>query len=291
MIKSKLKEVGKKFLESSFNLLDGSGIGKIPGVFRVFSYLTSICGGEIIVRMDGQTKMLAKNIPKNVSKKCLLYYGNDYEPHVTSLFCSMLEKGMTVVDVGASVGYYTLLAAKRVGDGGLVLSFEPEPFRFEMLIKNIKINGWNNVKAYQLAVSSSDKEMKLKPSGSGLSGGGFTLSAGNEDAVTVKSVTLDSFFLQTDPDIVKIDVEGGELEVLRGMRKILANGKAKIICELHPALLSSLGYSAKDIEDLLKQYNYNIYLIGGRGLIPTTSLADGHAHYLFTKEEVMDYAR
>lgn len=76
--------------------------------------------------------------------------------------------------------------------------------------------------------------------------------------------------------------------MLRGMKNILAKGKVKIICEVHPSQLSSLGYSSEEIVDLLRQYNYNIYLISEKGLIPTTSLVDvgTQRHYLFTKEQM-----
>ena len=72
------------------------------------------------------------------------------------------------------------------------------------------------------------------------------------------------------------------------MRKILAKGKVKIICELVPTLISSWGDSVEEIEDLLRQYNYNIYLIDENGgLIPVDSFINGPRHYLFTREKVI----
>ena len=76
--------------------------------------------------------------------------------------------------------------------------------------------------------------------------------------------------------------------MLRGMERILEKGNAKIICEVHPSKLHySLGYSTIDILELLKKYNYNIYLINeSGGLAPVTILSDKHRHYLFTKEKM-----
>jgi len=76
--------------------------------------------------------------------------------------------------------------------------------------------------------------------------------------------------------------------VLRGMKKILAKGKVKIICEVHPAQLSSLGYSTKEIEEFLRQYNYNIYLISEEEreqklILIDEILKDTRRHYLFMK--------
>lgn len=111
---------------------------------------------------------------------------------------------------------------------------------------------------------------------------------GSTETVSVESVSLDS--IVEDADVVKIDVEGGELEVLRGMKNLLAKGKVKIICEVHTTLLSSLGYSTQEITKLLSQYGYNIcyniYLINKEGLIPITSLTNEYRHYLFTKERI-----
>ncbi|CAD7769651.1 Methyltransferase FkbM domain protein [Candidatus Methanoperedenaceae archaeon GB50] len=107
---------------------------------------------------------------------------------------------------------------------------------------------------------------------------------GSTETVSVESVSPDS--IVEDADVVKIDVEGGELEVLRGMKNLLAKGKVKIICEVHTTLLSSLGYSTQEITKLLNQYGYNIYLINEEGLIPITSLTNEYGHYLFTKERI-----
>jgi len=272
MLKSKLKEIGKKALVWGFYLFEGSGIRKVPGVYRIFSYLSSVFGGIAMI-VDG-LEMHTIITPR----KDVLMYWEGYESHVVSLFCSLLRKGMTVVDIGASLGYYTLLAAKRVGENGLVYAFEPNPYRFEGLLKNIKVNNWKNVKPFQFAVSDFEREIKIE------GGGSFAIKS-TSYSFTVNTVSLDS--LQTDPDIIKIDVEGAELNVLRGMGRILEKGNAKIICEVHPSSLLSLGYSTTDILDLLKQYNYNIYLISeSGGLTPVTIFSNKRKHYLFTKEKM-----
>lgn len=186
----------------------------------------------------------------------LLYYLNGYEEPVTSLFCSLLKRGQTVVDVGASLGYYTLLAAKRVRS---VVAFEPDPLRFRYLLENIKMNNWMNVKAYNLAVS-------------------------DVDSLDQRTITLDQV-LQEDIDLVKIDVEGMELEVLQGMKKFLAE-VVRIICELHPAQLLARGHSVEEVSDLLERYGYSFYLINREGLVPTPCLLnDKRRHYYFSKQK------
>ena len=263
-------------------LFAGTWVSKIPGVSRLHTYLAaSILNGKTH-EVDGQ-KMVAVFDP---ATKDLLYYKNNYEPHISSLFCSMLEEGMVVLDIGASLGYYTLLAAKRVGDNGVVIAFEPDPVAFCGLLKNIRLNGWKNVRAFQFAVSDSNGERKM---GNLTTHKSFAVKNNTIGIITVKTISLDSF-LDVDPDIIKIDVEGAELEVINGMKKILAKGKAKIICEVTPSHLSSLGYSAEEIEETLKQYNYKIYSITEKGLIPVTSFENIKNEsvrnmYFFTKEK------
>lgn len=236
MFKTKLKEAGRKALEYGFNLFAGTGIGKVPGVKRILSYLTSIFGGIVYIEVDNQK--LGVPYPYHHTHVSFSLYQNKYETAVTTHFCSLIEKGMTVVDVGANLGYYTLLAAKRVGDNGSVIAFEPNPFMFEIVQENVRINGWKNVQTFKIAVSDSEGLRLLNiPKDNILGGGSFRIMTKNEvaETITVNTVNLDSF-LQIDPDIVKIDVEGAELEVFRGMRGILAKGKAKIMCDL-PNLL------------------------------------------------------
>jgi len=267
----KLKEVSRKILSGIYNFFEGSGIGKIPGVFSIFLHISNFFLNGKTIEMNGQKFSLSNDPVTN--KRIISYYYQGHEPNVTSLFYSLVEKGMTVVDVGANFGYFTILAAKLVGNEGLVLAFEPEPTVYKALIKNIQVNNWNNVRPLQLAVGDlNGKEFNISP-----------------NVNPLETISLDSF-LQTDVDIVKIDVEGGELEVLRGMKNILAKGKVKIICEVHPAQLSSLGYSTKEIEELLRQYDYNIYLITEKRepkLIPIAeTLKEERRHYLFTKEVI-----
>ncbi|MDD2665847.1 MAG: FkbM family methyltransferase [Methanocellales archaeon] len=277
MLKIKLVEVVIDIWRRVGVQFAGTWVSKIPGVSRLHTYLAaSILNGKTH-EVDGQ-KMVAIFDP---ATKDLLYYTNNYEPLISSLFCSMLEEGMVVLDIGASLGYYTLLAAKRVGDKGEVIAFEPDPVAFCGLLENIRINGWKNVRAFQFAVSDSNGERKM---GNLTAHKSFAIKNNTIGIITVNTISLDSF----------LDVDGAELEVINGMKKILAKGKAKIIFEVTPSHLSSLGYSAEKIEEILKQYNYNIYSITKSGLIPVTSFKNIKNEsvcdmYFFYKGEVMKW--
>lgn len=249
-------------------------------MFELLSRLSRLLGDwvdaltyrEFIIKVDGQKMFVIKTlsglINHSASKSLhpedgMLVYTEDYEPHVTSHFCSLLREGMKVVDIGASLGYYTLLAANRVGKSGEVLAFEPNPFRFKYLLKTIQINGWKNVTAYKLFVSDFDSPEK-------------------------NTVTLDSI-LTDGADVVKIDVEGMELQVLRGMKRLLSKG-VKVICEVHPKQLPSGGL--RDISSLLRNHDYECYLITQRGLVQATDLLeDERAHYFFSPHQAKPWEK
>ena len=83
------------------------------------------------------------------------------EKYETELFKKMVQDGMVVVDIGANIGYYTLIAAKLVGNKGIVYAFEPEPSNYELLCQNIAINGYTNVVPIEKAVSKTSGKTKL----------------------------------------------------------------------------------------------------------------------------------
>lgn len=204
-------------------------------------------------------------------RRCV-FYSDTWEYNVSALFCSLLDEGMIVVDVGAGLGYYALLAVKRVGRNGLVIAFEPDPARFKILTKNIRANNCQNVEAFQYAISNSNTKVKM-------------FSSPFQKEYVADAVSLDRFFKRT-PDVIKIDVEGGELDVLKGMKEMLKREDIKIICEVHPRSLSSKGQNPIEISRILRELNYKIYLIKGWKLFPINEFKNKREHYFFVKGNV-----
>lgn len=268
-----------KILTCSFVLFGRTSIRRVSIISKLLTHLASRYDLRIVTEVKGHKFTI------RASPQSLFYFSGRFEPSVTDFYCSLLKEGMTVADVGASTGYYTLLASKIVGKSGLVLSFEPEPHRFRELVDNILINECNNVKPFKLAISDKEGEAEFELVDTSGYGCVVRTRKAKKKRIRVKTTTLDSF--KKDIDLVKIDVEGAELEVLKGMRKILSRRNVKIICEIHPDGLSSLGYSTKDVENILKKYGYKIYLISPDGLIPTNFIDDKHAHYLFTAKKIV----
>ncbi|MCS7025771.1 MAG: FkbM family methyltransferase [Bryobacteraceae bacterium] len=143
--------------------------------------------------------------------------------------------GGVVYDVGAQSGYHTLLASRLVGRSGRVYAFEPLPRNYEMLVKHLSLNEIFNVEPVRAAVSDTDGELCFDP------GPGFMAGRLSEQGtLRVRSVTLDHFLSSQDrirpPDVIKIDVEGAELRVLRGARQMLAQWRPTVLLDTHDFL-------------------------------------------------------
>jgi FkbM family methyltransferase len=168
-----------------------------------------------------------------------------------------LNRGDTVLDVGASVGEFTLPLAKIVGEKGRVLAFEPGERTSERLLDNLKLNGLSNIHFFRKALGDQDRAATLFS-------GGFkcpSIVPPEEDSdyrtvsESIEIVQGDAFFARERlpvPRAVKIDVEGFEFAVLRGLRRTLENSSCRIVClEIHPQLLPS-GVTSEAITEFLR---------------------------------------
>lgn len=139
-----------------------------------------------------------------------------YEPHVTELFRKLVKKNMTIVDVGANIGWYSLMGAKMTGPEGKVVAFEPAPSNYSLLTQSVMLNGFSNITVIQKCVADTEEERDLYL-GKGNLGSHSIIPRAGREIVRVESTTLDSFFPETDKiDILKVDVEGLEPEVISG---------------------------------------------------------------------------
>ena len=196
-----------------------------------------------------------------------------YEMATTRLLEKLLTPGMGVVDIGAHVGYYSLLAARAVGPTGRVYSFEPEPHNFALLLKNISLNGYTNIVARQNAITDRCGQVDLFVSA--LDNGSHSLhhvgkpERGN---VRVDAVTLD-FALAREGwpriDLIKMDIEGSELKAVAGMRECLKRFAAlKLIVEMCPSILERAGVRAEELVETLRGFGLKFYVLLGGAVIP-----------------------
>lgn len=175
-----------------------------------------------------------------------------YEPPVLRAFVEHVGPGSVVADVGANVGYYTLIASRLVGPTGKVVAFEPLPRNLLYLRSHISVNGLNNVHVVEGAVSDQSGELSFNARTNPAMG--FLSETGN---FRVATMALDAVWRQLalpPPNLIKIDVEGGEAAVLRGAQSLLATHPALLLSthgsanhEICLGVLSSRGYRTFDL--------------------------------------------
>jgi FkbM family methyltransferase len=174
-----------------------------------------------------------------------------WNPQEYAAFREAVHPGAVVFDIGANVGAYTLVFASWVGSQGRVYAFEPAPEAGAGLRTHVHLNQLHDrVEVSDVAMSSG---VGRAPFGLHPSGGASSLQIGNVDRVRVIDVpveTLDHFCdaRQLRPDVIKIDVEGAELDVLRGGRGTLARPGVVVFVEFHPAVWAASGIGRIDIE-------------------------------------------
>jgi FkbM family methyltransferase len=196
-----------------------------------------------------------------------------WEPGVTRLVENVLEPDMTVVDVGAHIGYFSLLAARRVGPTGHVYAFEPAPENYELLVRNIFLNGYQHIIPVRKAVSSHQgvDTFFLHPDSVAHSLQSQTF--GWSQATTeVDTTTLDLFFAaQGWPPVhlVKMDIEGAEPEALDGMVELMERNRGvRLILEFIPHILHRAGRSPRAFLTTLRGMGFRIRMIThDRGLV------------------------
>src|SRR6266851_6445911 len=173
-----------------------------------------------------------------------------YEYHKQRALQRELKIGDVVYDIGANVGFYSLLASVTVGDNGYVYSFEPSPENLRELRKHLEINHIKNCTVVGTAVSSADGEAIFDPSSDRCTG---HLSANG--SLRVRTLTLDGLVSRNEirsPNLMKIDIEGAELECLRGASNVIQESRPIIFLATHgPEIHSACG-------ELLAKWNYRL---------------------------------
>jgi FkbM family methyltransferase len=252
------------YLKRSANELEKSPLVKI--IYRSL-YQRFKPSGIVMVDVQG-IRMYVDSQDTEVATS-LIRWGL-YAKSETVLFNELIKRRMVVIDIGANIGYFTLLAARLVGEEGKVFAFEPEPYNYSLLCKNVRANGCNNVIAIQKAVFTKSGKMRLFLEKRNL--GGHSLSKASilnkAGSITVEVTSLDEFFQNRGfkIDVVKMDAEGSEMGILQGMTNLInENDNLKIITEFSPALLRGSGFSPMDFLNKLTECGFTLYEIGQRG--------------------------
>lgn len=185
-----------------------------------------------------------------------------YEKEMTALILDNLSENDTFVDLGGNEGYFSILASEKVRQGGKIYCIEPQQRLWNVILNNIQLNRCKNICLFPFAISDKEAtiELTLSPD---INTGSSTFAADARRSFwkkqTINAETLDSLFYQkvNSIELIKIDIEGFELFALKGAEKLLKNKIIKkLIIELHPPQLATLGQSIDDVEKYLLAFGY-----------------------------------
>jgi FkbM family methyltransferase len=223
------------------------------------------------------------------------YFFGEYEPALSRILAGLVEPGDSAIDVGANFGWYTNLLAQRVGEGGTIHAFEPVPSLAGLLADSVDLNGHRErVRVNQAALGAQSGDITIYTFAGLPHGHASSTPLGRRDATphVCSLTTLDDYFERL-PDqqiaLVKIDVEGHELDVLQGARRLLGRRDAPIVSfEVNMACLTDRGIAPQQIADHLRLHGYTfIWRIAadGRADRVTGTLPEVNGDYLAATPE------
>lgn len=188
-----------------------------------------------------------------------------FEKFESQLIRKNLKSGMTVVDIGANIGYYTVMAAELVGEKGKVIAFEPNPESFLTLLKNIETNHLKNAEGYNLAITNSSGPSLLYVSLENRGDNRLYASPTNKISVKIETTTLDAFADKhslSKIDFIKMDIQGSEGLAVLGMRRVFElNPHLKLFTEFWPMSISKTGKEPADFLRTLAESGFSLYNI------------------------------
>ena len=189
-----------------------------------------------------------------------------YERPVQEAIASMVRSGDVCYDIGANLGFFSLLFSRFAGPGGSVYAFEPVPGNADAIERNARINGLENVKILRIALCQVDGTAELLLAHH--VGGATLQSAGVPPdlagSLMVHTASVDTLVRNQElppPNIVKIDVEGAELDVLRGMERVLRNWAPAVIAEVDDQTAAGCEQKVSSCQTFLRGLGYHVELL------------------------------
>ena len=275
----------------------GLGLARVPGLQQLSDWFSRRLSPKGIVLLDVHGSKMFFDTDLETPLRTLITFGT-YEPFETRIFQSLLRPGMVVADIGANIGYYSLISAKAVGDSGRVFAFEPDPRNYDLLLRSIQANGYTNVVPRKMALS--DKKGSITLYADSLNAGNSSLGQSNIQreggSYEVETDTLDSFILAEGKgrkiDLIKMDVQGAEGMVLEGARGLLTNGSLALMMEFEPDKLQALSADPAELLRRLRGFGFRVRMLdsvqgkiieGTDSMVLATCASEGYVNLLLEK--------
>jgi FkbM family methyltransferase len=250
------------------------------GKFRFARFLIGPVRGPAVVKDQFGFSYEVPDLREPIAFNLLV--NGVYEPKVEDLILNTLKPGDVFIDVGANIGVFTIPAAKRVGSGGRVIAVEASPDVFGVLERNIAVNDSENVHLICAAAAASEGESQFYPAPVDHFGMGSRAPQFNVAPITVSRVMLDSLmakFNLSSVAVLKIDVEGFEIDVLKGATRLLTAARPPLVifefCDWAEARAAPENVGAA--QRFLFDYGFRIWRAANynRGNSLTNPLTDG----------------
>lgn len=250
---------GQKYLVNRMKMLVGKPAGTTLYLGNNRAITRTIFGHKIIV--DTRDLSLAPHI----------LLDGYWESWITKVFADQVMPGMNVIDIGANIGYYSLLAADKIGPEGHLTCFEANPELADIVFHNLHLNGYDGRSTVEnKAVFSECKNLKLNVFQKYMGSSSLWADADHakdyhdeQVAVDVEGITLDSYFPKGHRiDFMKIDAEGAEPHILKGAKRVISdNPQMKIIMEFAPSVLRISYGSIENFYADIKSFGFKIFEI------------------------------
>jgi len=251
-----LRQIFLIIFKAFVSIFGGHGFGKFYPIKLAYDFVLKRSKSNFVIVLGHKMYLDSKD-------PLLLSINGIYEKFETMLMCKEIKRGNVVLDIGANIGYYTLIFAKLVGKNGKVYAFEPEPTNFSLLKKNVEINGYENVELVQKAVSNKNGKIKLYLDKENTADHRIYNSHDSRKFIEIESIKLDNYFKDHRKiDFIKMDVQGAECGVFQGMSQLLKNNKSmKIISEFWPIGLKRFGIKPSEYLKQLITKGFKIFEI------------------------------
>ncbi len=255
-----LEEIFKKVVKPFV----GTGIGRVKPLANIYQKVaTKLLPDEKIIEVQGfKIRVITQGHINDISTE-LLFKGV-HEPMSTNIFKRIINQGDCVIDIGANVGYFSLLASRLVGSNGRVHAFEPSLENMTALIDNLVINSFGNVKTHLVALSDYDGRSKFFLSRDESARHSLIQTHEHNSDIMVDVKKLDNVINHVPVHFIKSDTEGNELAVLGGAKQIIqANRGINLLFEVYFDALKANHVEIEQLWDYVqKDLNFEfIYLV------------------------------
>lgn len=200
-----------------------------------------------------------------------IYYFGAYEPIDAYLFFNLAKPGDVFIDAGTNIGFYSIMMAKKVAPNGKVHSFEPIPQNYDLFLRNVELSKVNsNIQKIPKALWNKEEILsfsraKTETRNDGQFTAGHIENKSEESDIQCETIRLDNYVKEnnlTQINFIKMDIEGSELNALKGAYETLSRFKPLILLEVCRETCERFGYTPEDLWSYLKQFEYKIWTSG-----------------------------